>query len=138
MKRAQKVAVTSSILGFVLALLNPGILLDVLIMVEHEKPGEILRTLLGLLLLYIGPAFLMAFGAYRHSSTAKKSYFVLVVVGSIILIAELPILFVALPYYFFASDWLNRIFLTFLIVPGCLAIITLVASVIARERASPK
>src|SRR5690242_5306666 len=109
MKRAHKVAVTSGIIGFVLALLNPGILLDLLIMVEHEKPREILRTLLGLLLLYVGPAFLMAFGAYRHSSEAKKSSFVLVVVSGMILIAELPILFVALPYWFFISDWLNRI-----------------------------
>ena len=138
MKRAQKVAVTSGIIGFILTLLNPGILLDLLTMVEHEKPREILRTLLGLLLLYVGPAFLMAFGVYRHSSEAKKSYFVLVVVGAMILIAELPILFVALPYWFLVSDWLNRISLTFLIVPGCLAIVTLVASVIARQRARPR
>ena len=85
MIRAQKVSVTSGVLGFVLTLLNPASLLDVSLMFQREKPGEILRMLLGLLFLYIGPAFLMALGAYYHAIGGKKSGYVMVIVGSVIL-----------------------------------------------------
>jgi Na+/proline symporter len=88
---------------------------------------EVTRQILAVSLLYVLPAVLVVIGSWIHSGMRKKSGFLILLVGSLVLLLEwVPAL---LGSFYFYGLWGGLLVLT----PGVMAAITIVAAWVSEK-----
>jgi hypothetical protein len=126
----QKLALPG-VLAFVFSLINPLSVVTLWIMFDGVDSG---RIALSLLIFFIVPGFLVAVGSYIHSFKREKIGFILLILGALIFIGELPFLLFCWVLYFLWVGWLGGIVFTLMFVPNICAIMTMIASIRQRRR----
>lgn len=123
--------VLPGVLAFVFSLINPMSVVTLWIMFDRVDSGKIA---LSLLIYFIVPGFLVALGSYIHSFKGKKFGFILLILGAIIFIGELPfLLFLWVLYFRWGGSW-GGFFYMFMFVPNICAIIAMITSIRHRRR----
>jgi len=97
--------------------------------------ANVISQILAVSLLYLFPALLVVIGSWIHSGTQKKSGFVILLIGGLVLLLQwVPAL---LGSFYFYGLWGGLLVLT----PGVMAAMTIVAAWVSekvyRENASP-